>query len=405
MIGYLPTVPPARPKVFFGLIGAYVTTLLVTWLLLPACATTVAAAGFVVTVVAELVVEWQATTPRALLERARSKLYAVAGGSYDSDNVRLARLTTEQRIAYFRSLEFRDWVASEKAAGHEVFWLRDVDKTQAAGDIFTFFYQWRCDHNRFTPEGLQAVQAFLARHGGTAAARPLTARHPQEAVDLWLSGDSDGPGIGLLDFWSGVYWPSQMGLTREEKLRQVMEFAPLYAERIYPGVPEENQALEEAGVHVVIVSNGDQELAIAVAPLLGIKPGNVVGSNLVYGEDGKAVGVNHSYELFDEDWVSRPQPGKPLSFHYWVHTNRGRWGWDHIDDQRIVIAGRDGDSASADGGMMILMAPAALGNFMVDTPGEPERLQKFYSVAAKYGWTRGQFFTLVPSPSKLGARP
>jgi hypothetical protein len=194
-------------------------------------------------------------------------------------------------------------------------------------------------------------------------------------------------------------------MTREEKEKQVREFAPHYAARIYPGVPEENRTLEEAGVHVVLVSNGDQELAIAVSNLLGIKPENVVGSHLIYGEDGRATGVNHSYEVFDEDWETRPQPGKPLSFHYWAHVNRGRWGWKHLDDRKIVIAGRDGDSASADGGMMILLPPPAIGNFMVDTPGEPTRIQKFHVLAAKYGWTRGQFFTLVQLPAPAGNYP
>jgi hypothetical protein len=188
-------------------------------------------------------------------------------------------------------------------------------------------------------------------------------------------------------------------------MRQVTEFAPLYAPRVYPGVAAENRALEDAGVHVVIVSNGDQELAMAVSPLLGIKPENVVGSNLIYGSDGRSEGVDHAYELFDKKWNDRPQPGKPLSFHFWVHTNRARWGWDHIDDQKIVIAGRDGDSASADGGMMILLPPAEIGNFMIDTPGERDRITAFYKLAAKYGWTRGQFFTLKQKPSESGALP
>ena len=70
-----------------------------------------------------------------------------------------------------------------------------------------------------------------------------------------------------------------------------------------------------------------------------------------------------------------------------------------------MIAGRDGDSASADGGLMILGQTAAIGNFMVDTPGEPKRLQKFKAVADKYGWTPGQFFTLKQSASECGNLP
>lgn len=343
---------------------------------------------------------------RELLLRARQTLYSITGGSYDSDDVKVAKLTTAQRTEYFRSSEFREWVAAEKAAGREVFWLRDVDKTQAAGDIFTFFYKWRCDNNKFTPEGIAAIKNFLRKkRRKSAALREAVGMQPVHALTLWLRQEEGLEGVGMLDFWSGVYWPSQTGLTREEKLQQVRDFAPTYTDRIYPGVPEENRALEEAGVHVVIVSNGDQELASAAAPFLGIKPENVVGSHLTYGENGRSTGVNHSYEVFGEEWGRRPQPGKHLNFHFWVHTNRQRWGWSHITDEKIVIAGRDGDSASADGGMMIMLAPAAIGNFMIDTPGEPGRLQNFFSVAAKYGWTRGQFFTLVQSASKLGFKP
>jgi hypothetical protein len=358
------------------------------------------------------------------LERARAKIYEIAGGSIDSHDVRAARLTTAQRIDYFRSPEFRDWVASEKAAGREVFWLKDVDKTQAAGDIFTFFFKWRADNNKFSRAQLKVIRDALlkrrkllsraaARAAGAfsgagrqrAALAAFAAAGPHEVLRLWQQKEMGGSGLGLLDFWSEMYWPSQLGLTREEKQAQVAEFIPIYAAKVYPGVPEENRLLEEIGVNVVIVSNGDQELAIAAGSVLGVKPENVVGSHLIYGEDGRATGVNHSYEVFDEDWVTRPQPGKALSFHYWIHTNRSRWGWQGLDDRKIVIAGRDGDSASSDGGMMILLPPAAIGNFMIDTPGEPERLQKFYSVAAKYGWTRGQFFTLIQSPSQSGRFP
>ncbi len=42
---------------------------------------------------------------------------------------------------------------------------------------------------------------------------------------------------------------------------------------------------------------------------------------------------------------------------------------------------------------------AAIGNFMIDTPHEPNRVLKFYDLARKYGWTPGQFFTLVQDPS------
>ena len=128
-------------------------------------------------------------------------------------------------------------------------------------------------------------------------------------------------------------------------------FAPLYAARIYPDVPEENRTLTAVGVDVMIVSNGDQELAIAAAPFLGVKPENVVGSNLVYGPDGRSFDYNHSYEILD--WPDKPQPGKILSLHYLLRTSLKRFSWDHIAFDKFVIAGRDGDSASSDGGMMI----------------------------------------------------
>ena len=77
---------------------------------------------------------------------------------------------------------------------------------------------------------------------------------PGSVLHLWKQGVLGNEGLNLLDFWSGVYWPSQIGFTKEEKLRQVTEFAPHYEASIYPGVAEENRALEAAGVHVVIVS-------------------------------------------------------------------------------------------------------------------------------------------------------
>jgi hypothetical protein len=390
--------------------------------------------------------------PLSPWREAQRKLYEISGGSSKSGDVRAAQLTTAQRIEYFKSKEFRDWVAFERSEGREVFWLKDVDKTQAAGDVFTFFFWWRVANKKFSPEQLAVIEDYLlARRKACAAsqsapppaappsprlepvtllaespsasplpvslfaalpphaeARSLTkdaSLSPEEVQRLWVSREQGGEGLSLLDFWAGVYWPSQSGMTREEKQRQVREFAPSYADRVFPGVPEENRILEEAGVHVVIVSNGDQELAIAVSGVLGVKPENTVGSHLIYGEDGRAAGVNHSYEVFDKKWEVRPQPGKPLSFHYWLYMNRKRFGWEHLDEDDVVIAGRDGDSASSDGGMMILMQNAALGNFMVDTPGEPQRIAKFYELANKYGWTKGKFFTLKQSPSKKDFLP
>jgi hypothetical protein len=337
------------------------------------------------------------------LELAQAKFYEMAGGSLTSGNVEASQLTTAMRMEYFRTTEFRNWVASEKAAGREVFWLKDVDKTQAAGDLFTFFFQWRVDNNAFSQAHLESISQYLVNHENAPA---QIQGAPQDAINLWLTSEAGGKGIELLDLWSNIYWPSQLGMTEAEKLRQVQAFAPTYASRIYAGVREENELLEEIGVNVVIVSNGDQELAIACAPFLGIKPENVTGSNLIYGADGLSTGVNHTYEVNLKDWNVRPQPGKPLGFHYWLHNSRGRWGWDNIDERKFVIGGRDGDSASSDGGMMILMpSTAAIGNFMVNTPGEKGRITKFYALAAKYGWTKGQFITLNQKAGKLGFKP
>jgi hypothetical protein len=62
-------------------------------------------------------------------------------------------------------------------------------------------------------------------------------------------------------------------------------------------------------------------------------------------------------------------------------------------------------SSSADGGMMIYLATPAIGNFMIDTPGEPERLREFQAAASKYGWTRRKYFTLIQKPSLSGRYP
>lgn len=353
---------------------------------------------------------------RALLA-ARAALYAISGGSYDSNDVSAASLTLEQRVTYFKSPAFKTWVAAEKACGREVFWLKDVDKTQASGDVFTFFFKWRADNGKFTEQHNDVMKKFIAdakakdpsaiTDAQLAASRTNSpSQNANLVLELWKSKEAGGPGIGLLDFWSGVYWPTQLGLTRKEKRAMVKAFAPEYAPRVFPSLRADNEALTAAGVHVVIVSNGDQELARAVAPILGIKPMNAVGSHLVYDKNGVSTGVNHAYEIFDHVWGGRPQPGKPLSVHYYMNSNKERWHWNGLDEERIVLAGRDGDSASSDGGMMILMnKPAAIGNFMVDTPNEPGRLKRFLEVAKKYGWTLGQFFTLVPKAPEKGPIP
>ncbi len=342
-------------------------------------------------------------TNQSALTIARAKLYSIAGGSHDDGDPRSSRLTTAQRIAYFRTPEFTNWLASEKQAGREVFWLKDVDKTQGAGDVFTFFFKWRADNGKFTAAQLMIIEQFMRKR--TNLKRPLlTNLTPYALLEQWQSHEQGGEGIDMMEFWR-VFWATQIGLSRAEKLAQVKAFAPVYRNKVYPDVFEENRLLTEIGVNVVIVSNGDQELAIAIAPMLGVPVENVVGSHLIYGKNGISTGVNHTYEVFGGDWMERPQPGKTLSFHYWLHANRRRFGWHRINEDRFTIGGRDGDSGSTDGGMMILGHAAAIGNFMVNTPDEPKRLEKFQQIADKYGWTCGNFITLDQEHSKTGFLP
>lgn len=338
-----------------------------------------------------------------LLDAARARLYETAGGAYIGGQAGVATLCTRQRIEFFRCPEFRSWVAAVRSSGTELFWQKDLDKTQASGDIFTKFFMWRAVNHKFSPGQLGVMEAYLTNHASEVVRSGIKgsgeASHsdllPETILRFWKEHESGREGLSLLDFWTDIYWPTQIGLTREEKLSQVAQFVPHYASSIFHGVAEENKVLEEAGIHVVVVSNGDQELAVGVAPLLGVKEENVVGSHLLYDENGLARGMNHSYDfLGGKEWEERPQPGKVLSFHYWLHINRNRFGWRQMHDDLFEIAGRDGDSASSDGGMMILHKRSLIGNFMVNTPGEPARLQKFRRCAAKYGFTAGQFFTL-----------
>ena len=347
------------------------------------------------------------TTREALLDKAQAKLYQMAGGAFDSGSCSAARMTTEQRSDYFWTPEFRDWSSATKDSGVEIFWLTDLDKTMGAGDIFTMEFDWRLRNNKITPEQAKIVQACLRKHRKEIGLGrlPRAAQSPKAVLQSFVDGCDGKPGLKLFDFWTDAFWPSQFGITREERLAQLAAYAPEYAKRIYPHVTQQNQLLEAMGVNYVIVSNGQQELAMAVAPLLGIKPENVVGATLLYDEKGLSTGVKHHYDVFDKDWEQRPQPGKTVNFHYWLHKNRARFGWEFLNHKKWCIAGRDGDSASSDLGMMVLMEHALFGNYMVDTPGEPDRLKTFIRLAAKYSWTKGQFITLVRSPSELGFRP
>jgi len=346
---------------------------------------------------------YRRSTAEIALDRVRKRLYAIAGGSYDSGNPRLARMTLAQRIELWQTPEFADYLAALKAAGVTPFHLKDVDKTQGAGDAFTFMFKLRADEGWFSPAQLKVIEDYMRKRSGLVKPR-LKNLTPHALLREWIRHEETGDGIEMMDFWR-VYWTSQIGLTKSEKQAQVTACAPLYANKVFPGVREENLLLTELGVEVVIVSNGDQELAIAIAPQMGIKPQNVVGSHLRYDANDVSIGVNHSYEVFGDDWMSRPQPGKTLSFHYWLHMNRRRFFRDRINEDRFVILARDGDSASTDGGMMVHGHEAKIGNFMVAVPHEPRRVEKFYPMMDKYGWTCGNFITLVQEPSVTGFKP
>ncbi|MBX9688003.1 MAG: hypothetical protein K2X27_14955, partial [Candidatus Obscuribacterales bacterium] len=122
------------------------------------------------------------------LEDARHKIYSIAGGAIDSNSIDAAVISTEQRIEFFRSPEFLAWVAAEKACQREIFWCKDVDKTQAAGDIFTFFFDWRANNCKFSPHQLEVIQAFLKKHKVDV---PLE-QGPQEVLRLWQQKEEGG---------------------------------------------------------------------------------------------------------------------------------------------------------------------------------------------------------------------
>lgn len=348
---------------------------------------------------------------RGSLEAARARLYKVAGGNLNSDRADISRLNSTQLVSFIHSHEFSQWITSEKSKGKYVFWLTDMDKTMAAGDIFTFFFAWRAKHGKFTEEQNMVLRSFLEKTKLLTPKELKEVRHNDgkrnaaKVLELWRrteEGRKDG--ITLLSFWTGAYWPSQIGLTREEKKRQVDAFAPEYASKIFPGAREQNIALGKAGVEVILVTNGDQELAQTVAPLLGIEPNNVLGSTLQYDESSRSTGEVHTCEIYDGVWTKKPQPGKSLKFLYWLGENRKRW--PDINRDKITVAAMAGDSASADSGVMFFLNPA-LASFMVNTPGEPARLQKFINLAEKFGrgLGLGSFVTLSYPAPPSGALP
>lgn len=327
---------------------------------------------------------------------ARDKFYEIANGGLHSNDVKAAQLSSDQLLQFVKGPEFRNWVASEKAAGNEVFWPTDVDKTMSSGDTFTYFFKWREDHHKFSPEQLQIISNAIKHLDPQAKSTT-----PEDALKLWQSKEKGGQGIGLLDFWNKIYWPSQKGMTMAEKVAETKDFSKTFSDKIYPLVPEINKAIEDAGAHVVILSNGDQEIAKAIAPEFGVKPENVIGATTLVDPHGFLTGAPQNYEMFDKTWSQLPQPGKEMNFHNWLDANKQRFGWNQLDEGRVLLAGYNGDSAAADGGMMVFSKEKGIADFMVDTPGEPSRIAQFYSLANQFGGTKGEFVTLHRQPSSF----
>ena len=307
-------------------------------------------------------------------------------------------LSSKARSEYFRSREFTQWVSNERALGKTVLWLTDLDKAMGAGDIFTFFFDWRLDNGGFSAEQGEALSSFLKNTGklSDVEERLIESGSPNDAarmvLTLWRRGLEDSAtGISLGEFWTEAYWASQAGLSGEEKKSLASEFAPTYKDKIFPGVTEANSALKEAGVRIVMVTNGDEELAKSVAPLLGIEEADVVGTGHIY-EEGRSTGQMHTLEIFEGEWSNRPQPGKALNFRCWL-THRSE-----LNGEDVTVAGFDGDSFGADGGAMLFLQPnPVLGYFMVDTPGSRDagRIEKFREGVLKYGgWQKEKFIRL-----------
>lgn len=315
-------------------------------------------------------------------------------------------IAPEQRVELFRSEQFKSWVQAENAAGRPVLWLSDLDKAKAAGDTFTYFFEYRVRHQLFTEaqnkelrEGLLKLDSISPQQQGEAKVNTPT-QNAQLVLDLWRSHEFEGrPGIDLTTFWSTFYWPSNIGMSRDERQQMIKAFAPEYVSRIYPEVQEENQALKDSGVTPVIVSHGDLEIARAVAPFLGVDPINVVAEASHYNASDLHTGTGNPLVVQDPKWRELPQSGKLILFNSWVAQRFG--------GQEYVVAGFDGDSPSTDGGAMLTLRPR-VGYFIVDTPGTHDagRLPDFINfVHTHAGGYQAHFYAVPYRESLRGPRP
>jgi hypothetical protein len=315
-------------------------------------------------------------------------------------------LTSEGRVALFSSPEFTSWVRAEHEVERPVLWLTDLDKTKAAGDAFTFVWEYRIRKGLFTEQQnaelvreLDKLDCLSSIQKGIIKTNtPL--QNAQLILDLWRKSEfEDQPGISLDIFWHNLYWPSNIGFSKDERAQFLADFAPEYVQRVFPGAREEMAALAKAGVVPVIVTHGDCEIAQAVAACLGIEPENVTGAQNYYSDRDIHIGVGDCLVITDRAWNDKPQSGKLVRFNAWVR--------ERIGEVEYVVAGFDGDSPASDGGAMLTLRPR-LGYFMVDTPGAHDagRLPSFIEFVRNHsGGFGGHFYAVSYDEPQGGPRP
>ena len=145
---------------------------------------------------------------RDLFDRARQAA-AMVGSDFPV-------LTSEQRLEYFSSEKFTDWVAFERKLGNRVMWLTDLDKAKAAGDSFVYFFEWRIRNEAFSADQGVQLKRLLAAHAGSDTTH-IEELSPVQAARMvfesWKHAETrTGSGISFLDFWAKGFWPSQVGL-------------------------------------------------------------------------------------------------------------------------------------------------------------------------------------------------
>lgn len=339
------------------------------------------------------------------LNSARADLWSLVDNNTASHRLDVPSLGVGERTSFFGSDVFKAWVESEHKIGNRVLWVTDLDKAMASGDTFVYFFDWRARHATFTDQQNQIMLEALTRTKvfDTAKLYSLKSNSPQEnareILQLWSRHERVGaPGIDLATFWREIYWPTLIGLSPKEKAQMVAAFVQEYPPKIFPGVLKANATLRDSGVEVVIVTNGDEDLAKGVAPALGIDPRNVAGVETEYHGE-RATGRGHFLEIFDAEWSRRPQPGKFIRLGCWAERDEQKAR--SIEGKAIVIAGFDGDSPGPDGGAMLFMRPK-LGYFMVDTPGshDQHRIKGFKDFVERYAhWHAERFIALTyPEP-------